>query len=113
MQPRLIRFSPVTLKSRHDGWTPERQFRFIAELAATRSITRACKAVGMSREGAYTLRDHPEAAAGFAIAWREALAPDFAASRRRSPRAAQRLHKLKIDEPNETNDPPIHAFPGP
>jgi hypothetical protein len=49
-----IRFDPVILKQRHDGWTPARQFRFIEELAASRSITKACRAVGMSRDSAYT-----------------------------------------------------------
>lgn len=145
MQPRLIpspiRFPPAQLKARHDGWTPERQIRFIAEPAATRSITRACKAVGKSREAAYTLRARPEAAAGFAIAWRLALEPDFTAERRHSPRAVQRLRKLaalrllreamaparpdlnsacaepveasKVDEANETHTTPDSLFFGP
>jgi molybdenum-dependent DNA-binding transcriptional regulator ModE len=55
-------FTPVRLKARRDGWTPERQYRFIAELAATRSIVRACRAVGMSSVSAYKLRVRPDAA---------------------------------------------------
>ena len=60
-EPPRIRFKPAALKARHDGWTPARQHHFIAMLAATKSITAACRAVGMSRESAYALRDRPEA----------------------------------------------------
>ena len=104
-----IRFTPVQLKARHDGWTPERQRRFIEELAATRSISKACRAVGMSRDSAYSLRDRPEAAQ-FRLAWKQALEPDFAAGRGRSPRAAHRLERLgrrrKADKVKEMDDPP-------
>lgn len=110
MQPPRTRFTPVQLKARHDGWSAERQFRFIEELAATRSISKACRAVGMSRDSAYKLRDRPEAAE-FRLAWSRALEPDFAAGRPRSPRALQRLERLerrgKADKAHETHDPPI------
>ena len=75
MQPSRIRFAPVQLKVRHDGWTPARQIRFIEELAAMKSLTRACRAVGMSRASAYKLRDHSEARQ-FRLAWRAALRRD-------------------------------------
>ena len=103
-----IRFTPVQLKARHDGWTPERQRRFIEELAATRSISKACRAVGMSRDSAYSLRDRPEAAP-FRLAWKQALEPDFAAGRGRSRRAVHRLERLggrKADKVKEMEDPP-------
>ena len=110
MQRRRIHFTPVRLKTRHDGWTPVRQARFIAELAATKSLTRACKAVGMSRMSAYKLRSHPDAAE-LRSAWDKALEPDFATERRRSPRALQRLRRLeeagKVDEMQEMGGPPI------
>lgn len=109
------RFTPVQLKARHDGWSPERQIRFIEELAAIRSITKACRAVGMSRDSAYKLRDRPEAAQ-FRLAWRQALEPDQAAERRRSPRELQRLKRLerrrKADKVNEMHGPPISPAPG-
>lgn len=109
MQPSRIRFTPVRLKARHDGWTVARQFKFIEELAATKSLTRACKAVGMSRMSAYKLRDHPDAAE-FRLAWSKALEPDFVAERRRSPRLAMRLRRLekrrKVDDVHE-----MHASP--
>jgi hypothetical protein len=100
MEPTRIRFKPVELKARHDGWTPARQFRFIELLAATKSITAAAQAVGMSRESAYALKARPEAAHGFALAWRRALTPDFARqaerSRRRiSPDITERLRALQ------------------
>jgi hypothetical protein len=60
MAPPRIRFAPVQLNARHDGWTAARQLRFIEVLDATKSIAEACKAVGMSRASAYKLRDRPE-----------------------------------------------------
>jgi len=108
-------FTPVQLKARHDGWTPARQRQFIEELAATRSITKACRAVGMSRDSAYKLRGRPEAAQ-FRLAWNQALEPGPAAERPRSPRALQRLKSLerrrKADKVNETDGPPISPGPG-
>jgi hypothetical protein len=75
-----IRFTPVPLKARHDGWTAERQRRFIHVLAATKSLTKACAAVGMSRTSAYNLRDRPDAL-HFRLAWRAALEAGFARDR--------------------------------
>ena len=76
MQPPRISFRPVQLKARHDGWTAARQVRFIEELAATKSIARACRVVGMSRESAYKLRDRAESVQ-FRLAWNAALRPEF------------------------------------
>src|SRR5690349_17720266 len=70
--PMPIRFTPVPLKARHDGWTADRQRRFIHVLAATKSLAKACAAVGMSRTSAYKLRDRPDAL-HFRLAWRAAL----------------------------------------
>ena len=86
--PPRIRFRPVELKTRHDDFSPARQQRFIDELAATTSISRACKAVGMSRMSAYKLRDHPDAGS-FRLAWNAALGPDFADPRPRAPARAK------------------------
>lgn len=66
-------FDPVPVRARRDGWTPERQRAFIAALRATRSISKAARAVGMSRKSAYRLRDRPDAQS-FAAAWDEAFA---------------------------------------
>jgi len=54
--------------ARGDGWTPRRQLDFLDGLARTRSVTRAARAAGMSRESAYRLRRRPSAAL-FAAAW--------------------------------------------
>ena len=93
MQPPRIRFTPVLLKSHHDGWTPARQLHFIEQLAVIKSVTRACKAVGMSSVTAYALRKKP-GAESFAAAWDVTLTfvPD--PDRRRSPSAVQRLARL-------------------
>ena len=42
---------------RRDGWTPERQLRFLDVLGRTRSVTKAARAAGMSRESAYRLSE--------------------------------------------------------
>jgi hypothetical protein len=60
-------------KIRSDGWTPDRQLRFLDALARTRSISRAAAAAGMSREGAYRLRERPGAEL-FALLWDRAIA---------------------------------------
>ncbi|UVO55187.1 hypothetical protein [Sphingomonas sp. SUN039] len=71
-------FAAVPRKYRHDGWTPERQRAFIAALADTGSVSRACRQVNMSPEGAYYLRRQP-GAEGFRRAWEAAL--DFGVQR--------------------------------
>jgi hypothetical protein len=57
---------------RHDGWTVVRQEAFLKALAACGCVTHACRAVGMSRESAYELRDRP-AAVAFRRAWEAAV----------------------------------------
>lgn len=50
----------AALRWRTDGWTPERQRRFLIVLSMTGSVTEACGEVGLSRESAYRLRRKPE-----------------------------------------------------
>jgi hypothetical protein len=66
-------FEPVPVRSRRDGWTPERQRAFIAALAKTLCIDRAAASVGLSRESVYRLRRHP-GAGSFAAAWDAVMA---------------------------------------
>ena len=66
-----LAFAPVPVKPRRDGWTPARQLAFILRLALLGSVTAAARAVGMSRESAYRLLDHP-GAGSFAAAWEKA-----------------------------------------
>ena len=62
-------FTPVPLaRSRHDGWTPERQRMFIAALTATGAVDSAARSVGMTRMAAYNLRKREEAES-FGQAW--------------------------------------------
>jgi hypothetical protein len=66
--PADYRWVPVRRRPRSDGWTEEKQRRFIEVLADTGLVSAAAKAVGMSRESAYRLRCSPHGAA-FARAW--------------------------------------------
>jgi hypothetical protein len=65
---RVPRFVPVPLRARADGWTAERQARFVGLLAETGSVAAAARAVGMSRMTAYRLRGR-FGAGSFAHAW--------------------------------------------
>ena len=73
--PRVPAFVPVRQRARSDGWTAERQAHFLAELAITRSVTKAARKVGMARETAYRLRAKP-GAESFAAAWDRVLGRD-------------------------------------
>ncbi|HEX8642906.1 MAG TPA: hypothetical protein VF702_03220 [Allosphingosinicella sp.] len=66
--PADYRWVPVRRRPRSDGWTEEKQRRFIEALADTGLVSTAAKAVGMSRENAYRLRRSAHGAA-FARAW--------------------------------------------
>jgi hypothetical protein len=66
-----LAFTAVPVKPRGDGWTPHRQRSFIARLALLGGVATSAKAVGMSRESAYRLRQHP-GAGSFAAAWDKA-----------------------------------------
>jgi hypothetical protein len=70
--PRSSTTSPAR-RIRKDGWTTDRQVKFIIALNKTRSVTRAAAAAGMSRESAYRLRDRP-GHSDFARAWDAAVA---------------------------------------
>src|SRR5439155_27093631 len=60
-------------KVRGDGWTTERQLRFLDTLSGNRNVTKAAASVGMSRESAYRLRSRREGAL-FAAAWDRTMA---------------------------------------
>lgn len=68
-----IRFRPVKVKARHDGWTPERQRDFIDRLCLIGNVARAARAVGKTPQSAYRLREH-KGAGSFRRAWDDALA---------------------------------------
>lgn len=69
----LADYRPVAgQRTRHDGWTAERQRTFLTVLAETGCISEACSHAGVSSRSAYRLRQRADAAA-FANAWDQAL----------------------------------------
>jgi len=72
--PATLPFTPVPLRARRDGWTPETQVAFIAALAATRCVVAAARAVGRSFQTVYRLRARA-GAEGFVAAWDAVFAP--------------------------------------
>jgi hypothetical protein len=99
MLPEFLRFRPVPLKARHDGWTPDLQYRFILALAHGVRPGPAAEALGMGRQGAYDLRRKP-GGESFAWAWDEATR--FArcrrvADRRRAPAPSRPEHSRHAD----------------
>jgi len=69
----------VARKARSDGWTAERQLRFLDALAETRSVSAAAAAAGMSRESAYRLRSRKQGLL-FAHLWGRLMQPDCGSS---------------------------------
>ena len=101
---------PKPPKTRRDGWTAERQLRFLDTLAATRSITKAAAAAGMSRETPYRLRKRREGAL-FAAAWDRVMKSHNPATlelaKRRRPVSKFGGNAPKITNPtNPTTRPP-------
>ena len=66
---------PKQVRVPRDGWTLERQLGFLAELARTRSVKAAARAVGMSRESASRLRER-RGSELFGALWDRALDGD-------------------------------------
>lgn len=71
--PADYKWVPVLRRPRADGWTPERQVRFIAALADGATVAEAAREVGMSENSAYRLRRSP-GGENFARAWLAARA---------------------------------------
>ena len=70
---RVPLFLPVPVRARADGWTVERQGRFIGYLAETGCVAEAARRVGMSRMAAWRLRRR-RGAESLAEAWDAELA---------------------------------------
>lgn len=58
--------------TRYDGWTAEKQKRFLIALSRGHNISQACDIVDMSRQSAYALRTSARGAA-FRLGWDAAL----------------------------------------
>jgi hypothetical protein len=67
----LIHLTRPRRPRRSGEWTQGRAVTFIVTLAATRSVTLAARAAGMSRKAAYALKSRDHA---FASAWNAAIA---------------------------------------
>jgi hypothetical protein len=65
-------FTPVPVRYRHDGWTPQRQKAFIEKLAETACVEEAARRVGMTPQSARALRRRSDASL-FRDAWEAAL----------------------------------------
>ncbi|HST36282.1 MAG TPA: hypothetical protein VLK25_06600 [Allosphingosinicella sp.] len=87
-------FDPVPLRSRHDGWTPERQRGFIRLIARGLKPGRAAARLGMRRQGAYELRGRP-GGESFAAAWDAAA--EAAAGRAIADRCGRRLYARAVE----------------
>jgi hypothetical protein len=57
-----LHFTPLRLRPRIDGWTPDRQRLYVAAIAATGRADRAAALCGMSGQTAARLRHRPDAA---------------------------------------------------
>jgi hypothetical protein len=86
--PAFLRFAPVPVRSRRDGWSPDLQFRFVLDLARGAGVDEAARRLGRSRQTAYALRRRA-GAEGFAAAWEAAAA--FAAQARGAAWASRRV----------------------
>ena len=67
-----LTFTPVPVRARWDGWTPDKQIAFVEALSETACVEEACRIVGMSPVSAYALRRRPPAR-HFREAWDAAL----------------------------------------
>jgi len=101
--------SSTPRRIRRDGWTIDRQVKFIMALNATGSVTRAAAAAGMSRESAYRLRDGP-GHEDFARVWDAAAArkghtPQAEVTPAAAGSPARPLAKVtKVTVPNDSRD---------
>ena len=102
-------------RTRRDGWTAERQLRFLDALARTRSVTRAAACAGMSRESAYRLRKRRDGAL-FAAAWDGAMKGhrlvNFARRERRGVTPANRANPPKVTKWKKCTPPGFQAMLG-
>jgi len=82
----------TTFAIRHDGWTVERQTRFLTALAACGCVREACAVVGMTYGSAYKLRSRASAKS-FRLAWDAAL--DCAMSRLETAMLSRAIHGVR------------------
>jgi hypothetical protein len=93
--PSAYKWVPVLRRPRKDGWTPQRQKKFIAALADSGCVEHAAIQVGMSVTSCYRLRRSP-GAENFAAAWDLALQ-----------HAARQLLDVAFDRAYRGTDEPV------
>ena len=71
--PQFLRFTPVPLRTQHNGWSDALQVRFVLALARGAGPHEAARSLGRTRQSAYRLRQRP-GAESFAAAWDAAQA---------------------------------------
>jgi hypothetical protein len=71
--PPVIAFTPVPVRRRADGWSPDLQLRFIVALSRGMTPGEAALLVGKNRQNAYALRKRP-GAESFVAAWDSVVA---------------------------------------
>jgi hypothetical protein len=71
--PPVIAFTPVPVRRRSDGWSPDLQLRFIVALSRGLTPGEAAASVGKNRQNAYALRKR-KGAESFAAAWDSVVA---------------------------------------
>jgi hypothetical protein len=84
--PAFLRFTPVPVRARRDGWSPALQLHFVVHLARGAGVDEAARKVGRSRQTAYALRERA-GAEGFVAAWDSAI--EFARRARALPATRQ------------------------
>jgi len=80
----FLRFRPVPVRARRDGWMPMLQRRFILNIARGMGPAEAARSLGRTRQTAYALRDKP-GGEEFAAAWDAAV--EFSRAVRAGPRS--------------------------
>jgi len=86
-------FNPVVVRNRHDGWSTEKQVKFIEALAESACVTDACRRVGMSTESAYALRRRYDAV-DFRLSWDAAL--EYAVQRLSDAALSRAIHGVAV-----------------
>jgi hypothetical protein len=79
----FLRFTPVPVRARRDGWAAMLPRRFIINLARGMGVAEAARALGRSRQSVYLLLDRP-GSESFAAAWDAAV--EFSCRIRSAPR---------------------------
>lgn len=92
--PGALAFTPVPVRPRRDGWSAEKQRRFIRVLAETGLVVHAARMVGMSERSVHRLALR-EDAEQFSRAWDAAL-------RVAARRGASKLYEYALDGMTET-----------